>query len=183
MAIEKVFVADNTSVIQDEVLAHRLGLIPIKVDPRLFEYKSGSDVIILSGLEKWTSYLIFPFVTENDLANEKNTIVFKLNAVCTRQDGRIKNATGMSLFPELILITKLGCRSIYSKLHLIFLMSLNSLSCKVMYLNPETVWCLLDLTFLYKITRVALKSIVVSFVMGFLLNDDIYQEHIMEFCS
>ena len=52
MAIEKVFVADNTSVIQDEVLAHRLGLIPIKVDPRLFEYKSGSDVIILSVLEK-----------------------------------------------------------------------------------------------------------------------------------
>lgn len=38
MAIEKVLIADNTSVIQDEVLAHRLGLIPIKVDPRLFEF-------------------------------------------------------------------------------------------------------------------------------------------------
>lgn len=43
MAIEKVFVANNTSVIQDEVLAHRLGLVPIKVDPRLFDYKSGID--------------------------------------------------------------------------------------------------------------------------------------------
>ena len=38
MAIEKVFIANNTSLIQDEVLAHRLGLIPISVDPRLFEY-------------------------------------------------------------------------------------------------------------------------------------------------
>lgn len=41
MAIEKVFIANNSSVVQDEVLAHRLGLIPIQVDPRLFEYKSG----------------------------------------------------------------------------------------------------------------------------------------------
>lgn len=38
MAIEKVLIANNTSAIQDEVLAHRLGLIPISVDPRLFEY-------------------------------------------------------------------------------------------------------------------------------------------------
>lgn len=41
MAIEKVLIANNTSVIQDEVLAHRLGLIPLQVDPRLFEYISG----------------------------------------------------------------------------------------------------------------------------------------------
>ena len=36
MAIEKVYVNNNTSLIQDEVLAHRLGLIPIKADPRRF---------------------------------------------------------------------------------------------------------------------------------------------------
>lgn len=41
MAIEKVLIANNTSIVQDEVLAHRLGLVPILVDPRLFEYKSG----------------------------------------------------------------------------------------------------------------------------------------------
>ncbi|XP_053568732.1 DNA-directed RNA polymerases I and III subunit RPAC1 isoform X2 [Bombina bombina] len=40
MAVEKVFVYNNTSIIQDEILAHRLGLIPIRVDPRLFEYRS-----------------------------------------------------------------------------------------------------------------------------------------------
>ncbi|XP_063628048.1 DNA-directed RNA polymerases I and III subunit RPAC1 [Cydia splendana] len=39
MAIEKVMIKNNTSIIQDEVLAHRLGLIPLKADPRLFEYR------------------------------------------------------------------------------------------------------------------------------------------------
>ncbi|CAH1637789.1 unnamed protein product [Spodoptera littoralis] len=39
MAIEKVMIRNNTSIIQDEVLAHRLGLIPLKADPRLFEYR------------------------------------------------------------------------------------------------------------------------------------------------
>ncbi|XP_034041170.1 DNA-directed RNA polymerases I and III subunit RPAC1 [Thalassophryne amazonica] len=43
MAVEKVFVYNNTSIIQDEVLAHRLGLIPIKADPRLFEYRNAGD--------------------------------------------------------------------------------------------------------------------------------------------
>ena len=41
MAIHKVWVMQNTSIIPDEVLSHRLGLIPIKVDPRLFQYKKG----------------------------------------------------------------------------------------------------------------------------------------------
>ncbi|XP_027063281.1 uncharacterized protein [Coffea arabica] len=61
IAIEKVLIANNTSVIQDEVLAHRLGLIPLQVDPRLFEY-----------------------ISENDIPNEKNTIVFKLHARCEK---------------------------------------------------------------------------------------------------
>eukprot|EP00735_Rhodelphis_limneticus_P002251 TRINITY_DN13054_c0_g1::TRINITY_DN13054_c0_g1_i1::g.10663::m.10663 TRINITY_DN13054_c0_g1::TRINITY_DN13054_c0_g1_i1::g.10663 ORF type:complete len:355 (-),score=83.54,sp/O15160/RPAC1_HUMAN/53.51/3e-100,RNA_pol_A_bac/PF01000.21/3e-29,RNA_pol_L/PF01193.19/7.9e-18,Fer4_7/PF12838.2/0.051 TRINITY_DN13054_c0_g1_i1:561-1577(-) len=38
MAIEKVFIADNTSIIQDEILAHRFGLIPLRVDPREFDF-------------------------------------------------------------------------------------------------------------------------------------------------
>lgn len=40
MAIEKVFIYNNTSIVQDEILAHRLGLVPIKADPRLFEYRN-----------------------------------------------------------------------------------------------------------------------------------------------
>uniref|UniRef100_A0A8C7SW65 DNA-directed RNA polymerases I and III subunit RPAC1 n=1 Tax=Oncorhynchus mykiss TaxID=8022 RepID=A0A8C7SW65_ONCMY len=43
MAVEKVLIYNNTSIIQDEILAHRLGLIPIKADPRLFEYRSAGD--------------------------------------------------------------------------------------------------------------------------------------------
>ncbi|KAI5674668.1 hypothetical protein M9H77_15032 [Catharanthus roseus] len=66
MAIEKVLIANNTSVVQDEVLAHRLGLIPIIVDPRLFEYMS-----------------------ENDVPNEKNTIVFNLHVRCEKGGSRI----------------------------------------------------------------------------------------------
>lgn len=38
MAIETVYVVNNTSIIQDEVLSHRLGLIPIKADPLMFAY-------------------------------------------------------------------------------------------------------------------------------------------------
>lgn len=38
MAIEKVFIHNNTSIIQDEVLAHRFGLIPIFADPRKFMF-------------------------------------------------------------------------------------------------------------------------------------------------
>ncbi|XP_060521590.1 DNA-directed RNA polymerases I and III subunit RPAC1 [Cylas formicarius] len=43
MAIEKVHVINNTSIMQDEVLAHRLGLIPLKADPRLFEHKTDAS--------------------------------------------------------------------------------------------------------------------------------------------
>jgi len=43
MAIEKVYVYNNTSVIQDEVLAHRLGLIPLKANPDKFKYKENVE--------------------------------------------------------------------------------------------------------------------------------------------
>jgi DNA-directed RNA polymerase I and III subunit RPAC1 len=41
MAIDKVDMWQNTSIIPDENLAHRMGLIPIKADPRLFNDMSG----------------------------------------------------------------------------------------------------------------------------------------------
>ncbi|XP_045819431.1 DNA-directed RNA polymerases I and III subunit RPAC1-like isoform X2 [Trifolium pratense] len=67
MAIERVYIANNTSLIQDEVLAHRLGLIPINADPKLFEYPDNAG-------------------GEN---NEKNTIVFKLHVHCVKGQPRI----------------------------------------------------------------------------------------------
>jgi DNA-directed RNA polymerase I and III subunit RPAC1 len=70
MAIEKVFVVNNTSVIPDEVLAHRLGLVPLAVDPSLFEFRN-----------------------EGDAANEHNTVVMRLAMRCTRgADGEMRNA-------------------------------------------------------------------------------------------
>lgn len=100
MAIEKVLIANNTSVIQDEVLAHRLGMIPLNVDPRLFEYMSGIE-----------SYFLVPYMylviwkfpntkavsnhTENDVSNEKNTIVFKLHVRCEKPEkGKGDRITG-----------------------------------------------------------------------------------------
>ena len=57
MAIECCFFSNNTSVIPDELLAHRLGLVPLNADPRYFDYKS-ADVE----------------------ASSQNTLVFKLQA-------------------------------------------------------------------------------------------------------
>jgi DNA-directed RNA polymerase I and III subunit RPAC1 len=59
VAIETVYMWNNTSIIHDEVLAHRLGLIPINVDARLFEQYE-----------------------EGDEATDRNTLVFKLKVKC-----------------------------------------------------------------------------------------------------
>eukprot|EP01087_Luapelamoeba_hula_P005061 TRINITY_DN1514_c0_g1_i1.p1 TRINITY_DN1514_c0_g1~~TRINITY_DN1514_c0_g1_i1.p1 ORF type:complete len:374 (-),score=71.57 TRINITY_DN1514_c0_g1_i1:3-1124(-) len=64
IAIEHIYLSNNTSVIQDEVLAHRLGLIPINVDPRPFEFR-GKD----------------------EEGTDTNTLTFKLNVRCTRNHG------------------------------------------------------------------------------------------------
>jgi len=63
IAIEHVYVWNNTSVIQDEVLAHRIGLVPLNVDPSYFEFKSDA----------------------RDQATDRNTLVFKLDVTCTRK--------------------------------------------------------------------------------------------------
>jgi len=69
LAIEKVFVLNNTSVLPDEVLAHRLGLVPLAVDPRLFEYRG-----------------------DGDAASESNTVVLRLAVRCSRAaDGSLRN--------------------------------------------------------------------------------------------
>lgn len=71
MAIEKVFIYNNTSIIQDEVLAHRLGLIPIYADPREFDYKSDDD----------------------EESKDNTTLQFDLKVKCIRNKNAPKNAT------------------------------------------------------------------------------------------
>ncbi|XP_078349483.1 DNA-directed RNA polymerases I and III subunit RPAC1-like isoform X1 [Oculina patagonica] len=71
MAIEKVFIYNNTSIIQDEVLAHRLGLIPIYTDPREFDFKSEGD----------------------EEAKDDTTLQFDLKVKCIKNKNAPKNAT------------------------------------------------------------------------------------------
>ena len=65
MALETVFMWNNSGLIHDEVLSHRLGLVPLNVDPRLFD-DYGEDL------------------DENGEATltDKNTIVFRLEVMC-----------------------------------------------------------------------------------------------------
>lgn len=65
VAAETVYVFNNTSVIQDEVLAHRIGLIPLNVDP---------DALV------WVD----PTVDEKERFNDSNTIVLSLDVSCTK---------------------------------------------------------------------------------------------------
>ena len=60
VAIEHVYMFFNSSIVHDEVLAHRLGLVPINCDARLFE----------------------EFLGEDDEGTDRNTIVFKLDITC-----------------------------------------------------------------------------------------------------
>lgn len=40
VAVENVYVWNNTSIVQDEVLSQRLGLVPLKIDPSKVEFKN-----------------------------------------------------------------------------------------------------------------------------------------------
>ena len=65
VAAESVYIFNNTSVIQDEVLAHRIGLIPLKVDPDLLSW-------------------VDPAQDEKEKFTDENTIVLSLDIACTK---------------------------------------------------------------------------------------------------
>ncbi|XP_030384014.1 DNA-directed RNA polymerases I and III subunit RPAC1 [Scaptodrosophila lebanonensis] len=70
MAIEKVYIYNNTSIIQDEVLAHRMGLLPLKADPRLFSYRTEESP---------------------ETGTEQDTLEFELKVRCTRRKDTLKD--------------------------------------------------------------------------------------------
>lgn len=75
LAIEKVFVYNNTSVIADEVLAHRLGLIPLKGSP--------------SGM-RWLKWFYEPGEGDSFEKMEHtdyNTVKIGLNVRCEAREG------------------------------------------------------------------------------------------------
>ncbi len=90
IAIEKVHVYNNTSVIQDEVLAHRLGLIPLKCDPRLFKYKTNRKFFnVLLIREKTCSKThAFTYLADTD-GNEDDTLQFELKIKCKKNPNTI----------------------------------------------------------------------------------------------
>ncbi|KAE9391214.1 RBP11-like subunits of RNA polymerase [Gymnopus androsaceus JB14] len=60
MAIEQVYIFNNTTVIHDEILAHRIGLIPLNVDPTQMDMKE-----------------------DGAPPTDRNTIEFQINIQCT----------------------------------------------------------------------------------------------------
>ncbi|GAA98845.1 hypothetical protein E5Q_05533 [Mixia osmundae IAM 14324] len=64
VAIETVFVFNNTSIVQDEVLSQRLGLVPLKINPRQIDFK-----------------------TPDEGPTDLNTVVFSLLAKCEHRPG------------------------------------------------------------------------------------------------
>lgn len=81
MAIEDVWISDNTSVMQDEVLAHRLGLIPIKANP-----------------DRYLSFHFLPlpysfdFTPKDTEQTAEMTLVFKLDVTCKKRPGAKEDA-------------------------------------------------------------------------------------------
>ncbi|KAF2835534.1 DNA-directed RNA polymerases I and III subunit RPAC1 [Patellaria atrata CBS 101060] len=78
VAIEYVYVVNNTSIIQDEVLAARLGLIPLKGDRE--------------GL-KWMRWFKRPTEdSDGGVPTDYNTVVLGLDVECTWKDGAKEKA-------------------------------------------------------------------------------------------
>jgi len=77
MAIEKVNMWQNTSIIPDENLAHRMGLIPIRADPRLFEFHhKQNDANNAAGTDG----------IEDNTYTAEDSLRFKLHVKCTKKD-------------------------------------------------------------------------------------------------
>lgn len=70
VAIEHVYIWNNTSIIQDEVLSHRLGLVPLAIHP---------DKVMMRN--------------QGDDADDTNTVVFHLKVKCERNRNAARGET------------------------------------------------------------------------------------------
>jgi DNA-directed RNA polymerase I and III subunit RPAC1 len=88
LAIETVYITNNTSVVQDEVLASRLGLIPLK----------GGKL----GINQMTRILKDGEGTAQSVLSDYNTVVMKLDIECKwKKDGPQKLRAGITDVDEL----------------------------------------------------------------------------------
>jgi len=68
VAIENVYMWNNSSIIHDEVLSHRIGLVPLNIDPRYFDL----------------------FESNDEESTDRNTVVFRLCVTCPRKKSEQK---------------------------------------------------------------------------------------------
>ncbi|KAF1993800.1 insert subdomain of RNA polymerase alpha subunit [Amniculicola lignicola CBS 123094] len=89
VAIEDVYIMQNNGVMQDEVLAQRLGLIPLKGSP--------------SGL-RWLRWYIKPSPDDPDAfvtpPSDHNVVVMKLNVKCEWREGGLQLAAKGETDPD-----------------------------------------------------------------------------------
>ncbi|VIO97926.1 RNA polymerase Rpb3/Rpb11 dimerisation domain containing protein [Brugia malayi] len=84
LAIEKVYLYQNTSIIPDEVLSHRFGLLPIKADPRLFKMPLTRVIgIDESGVD----------CSEEPAGDPTRNLIFEIKVNCSRNPNALKTAT------------------------------------------------------------------------------------------
>jgi DNA-directed RNA polymerase subunit D len=94
MAIEDVIFVENTSVMYDEILAHRLGLIPLKTDLDAYVPREECDCKSDLGCQKCTA----SFVLEAEATDQTITVY----------SGDLKPATEVAPISDRIPITKLA---------------------------------------------------------------------------
>lgn len=95
VAIEDVYVWNNTSIMQDEVLSHRLGLIPLRVDPRKLVFPRESEF----GLDHFISeiegvgMLSVPAAPGATKHLDNDTIIMDLRVRCDRRPDATRGET------------------------------------------------------------------------------------------
>ena len=72
MAIEDVIIIDNTSVLYDEIVAHRLGLIPLKTDLDAYVLPEECDCKSELGCSKCRA----SFTLEAEAVDERSNGIF-----------------------------------------------------------------------------------------------------------
>lgn len=128
MAIEKVHIYQNTSYILDEILAHRLGLIPLKADPRQFKMKEDGrySFLFLNDI-----CVVFKWLTlsENSEPNEHDSLVYEMKIKCTKKDLDALAHKQFISFPGKIVFRSMGARkySFYNDMFFIFVSAIRQM--------------------------------------------------------